>query len=145
MINKLRKAFTLVELLIVIIIIGILAAVVLITLNPIVYRARATATTLKSQVAQLCSVQNTCIADKGNVTSCDEYTELNIPAINTPNTIAIATSTGVITGTSIPLGSSSVTFTFTCDNQTGSADRGRVVCTDGATGDTDINCSAFGL
>lgn len=143
MLNKLRKAFTLVELLIVVAIIGILAAVVLITLNPIVYRARTSATTLKSQVAQMCSVQATCVADKGDLTACDSYDELQLPQINSPHTIAIADTTGVITGTSQSLGG--VTFTFTCDNQTGAGNnRGRVVCS-ALPSDTNIGCTEFNL
>ena len=139
--NKyLRKGFTLVELLIVIIIIAVLATVVLVVLNPAAQRARAAATTMKSNVGSICRAQAICMVEKDG-SLCDSFAELQIadPSSASQTYTFGGSSPWAVTGTTTQ---SSVDFTFVCNNV--DANKGKVACTDsGAT--TEVSCATFNL
>src|SRR3989344_4518105 len=81
-----RKGFTLIELLIVIVIIGILAGVVLVVLNPAKQQRKASESVLSASVNKLCLALNSCAATAGAAASCGDST--------------IATTLGLIGATS---------------------------------------------
>jgi len=65
-----RKGFTLIELLIVIVIIGILAGVVLVVLNPAKQQRKASESVLAASVNKLCLALNSCAATASAAASC---------------------------------------------------------------------------
>lgn len=84
-----NKAFTLIELLIVIVIIGILAGVVLAVLNPAKQQRRAREAVFQANVNKYCAALQACASTTTNATRCDTEAELGIssqdgsPIVNT--------------------------------------------------------------
>ena len=83
MIKLNKQGFTLIELLVVIAIIGILASIVLVSLNDA--RNKGYDTEVKSEIAQMKNAMEICYDDNnGSYTSCDTATLLGTTAITPP-------------------------------------------------------------
>ncbi len=97
--KNLQKGFTLIELMIVIAIIGILAAIALPMYSDYTSRTRAAATV--SEIASLKLAVGMCVADTGKLEDCDTGADAAIPAfVDTKNTFDVTVEDGVIKGTS---------------------------------------------
>lgn len=73
-----KYAFTLIELLIVIVIIGILAGVVLAVINPTVIIRRSQEGVLRSTVAKMCQGLFACAVSSSRVSECDSWNEIGV-------------------------------------------------------------------
>lgn len=71
-----RKGFTLIELLIVIVIIGILAGVVLVVLNPAKQQRKSAESVLSANTNKICLALNSCAATTAAVANCDTLAEI---------------------------------------------------------------------
>jgi len=73
-----KEGFTLIEMLVVILIIGALASVTILTLNPAKLRARARYTTVRENMRQVCQAANICAveADGDPLSECNVYDKL---------------------------------------------------------------------
>jgi len=69
-----RKGFTLIELLIVIVIIGILAGVVLVVLNPAKQQRKSAESVLSANTNKLCLALNSCAATTATAGNCGNAT-----------------------------------------------------------------------
>ena len=87
-----RKGFTLIELLIVIVIIGILAGVVLVVLNPAKQQRKSSESVLSANTNKLCLALNSCAATTAAAASCGSAT-----FATTLGSIGAADPTGVPT------------------------------------------------
>jgi prepilin-type N-terminal cleavage/methylation domain-containing protein len=144
--KNVKRGFTLVELLIVIIIIAVLAGIVLVTLDPAAQRARAGATTMKANVAAVCRAQALCLVESATGgPGCDEYSEIGIPdpsgnPTGSAYTIDTTGTPWLITGIWTQ---SSTEFTMTCNNI--NASKGEVTCVEDNTAGGIYTCAGFGL
>lgn len=90
---KKKKAFTLTELLVVVIVIGILAAVVLPKFNKVI-ETRKTTEAEELMAAVRTEQEKRCALDKNYLTDLDKLSEI-IPASDTKNFTYVATATGI--------------------------------------------------
>ena len=72
--------FTLIELLIVVVIIGVLAGVVLVLINPARQQRRSKESILKANTNKLCLALYSCATTAGAVGQCDDFTNAEIAA-----------------------------------------------------------------
>lgn len=73
-----KYAFTLIELLIVIVIIGILAGVVLAVINPTVIIRRSQEGVLRSTVAKMCQGLFACAVSANSASECDNWDKIGV-------------------------------------------------------------------
>lgn len=107
-----QKGFTLIELMIVVAIIGILAAVAIPQYSDYTSRARASSTV--NDIASYKQAISLCAAETGALAACGPSTNGVPAAVATANTVNLAiTSAGVMTGTSAATDSSGTALTFT--------------------------------
>lgn len=94
MLNK--KGFTLIELLVVIAIIGILASIVLVSLNDA--RLKGYDTQIKSDIAQIRNAMEMCYDDNSGSygTTCDTVAELGVSTL-TPPACSLDTAYAIVT------------------------------------------------
>ncbi len=114
-----RLAFTLIELLIVIVIIGILAGVILVVLNPAAQQRKSAEAVLQANTNKLCLGLFSCAQTTYDPLRCNDMTKIGgIDPIDSPSTSTydvLATGNVIsVTGT-LPAGvGSSVDCEFTC-------------------------------
>lgn len=107
-----QKGFTLIELMIVVAIIGILAAVAIPQYSDYTSRARASATI--NDIASYKQAVGMCAQELGALTACAAGSNGVPAAADTPNAVGLAVSaTGVITGTSAATATTGTALTFT--------------------------------
>lgn len=110
-----NKAFTLIELLIVIVIIGILAGIILAVLNPARQQRRAREAVLQSSVNKLCAGLMACASTTTDATDCDDATGLGVTVPSVPTGAVYQISAAAAAG-------DTVTIDGTLDDNVGSAD-----------------------
>ncbi len=94
------KAFTLIELLIVVVIIGILAGIVLSVLNPAQQQRRAREGVLQASTGKLCTGLFACAATTTTIANCDSDVEIGV-TIPTGNPAGSSYSVGAISANEV--------------------------------------------
>ena len=122
--TKKSNAFTLIELLIVIVIIGILAGVVLAVINPAQQIRRANQSSARSAVAKMCMAFQSCMAGTNDISFCDTASKAGyiIPSSNFGGTFTVTSGLPQWSGSN----SSGGNCVITCVNNPGSSVNGRI-------------------
>lgn len=116
----LKKAFTLIELLIVVVILGILSALVLMVMNPAMQRQRAAEGVLRTQMTKVCSGLVACMGGNAtyNTASCNTAPAINV--FGAAGTITIGQPSGATYLITVPsAGTSAANYVRITGNITG--------------------------
>lgn len=112
-----RNAFTLIELLIVIVIIGILAGLVLVVVNPARQQRKSQESVLRATANKVCLALFSCAQTTVDARSCDTDNEIGIVS---PNGKPIALTTYALSSSPTPtVSTSAITMTATLPEGTG--------------------------
>jgi prepilin-type N-terminal cleavage/methylation domain-containing protein len=111
--NTASKAFTLIELLIVIVIIGILAGAVIAVINPAQMQRKAREAVMRTNVEKGCLALNACGSTSDAIAGCDTPAELGLTlaSITAPTG---AEYTLPVTATTVKFVGTMGTCTYTC-------------------------------
>jgi len=78
-----EKGFTLIELLLVIVILGILAGMVIVVINPAVQQDKAKEGVIKGNVDKIAAAMNACASSRSTVyNNCDSFGEIGVQSPN---------------------------------------------------------------